>query len=52
MKIEIQTNGGTWLKFTDHGKDTYILEVFDRAGNRVASVEVSKAEIRRLAKAS
>jgi hypothetical protein len=52
MKIEMQTNGGTWLKFTDSGRDNYILEIVDRSGYSVVSGAVSKAEIRRLAKAS
>ena len=52
MKITISTENGKTLDFTDIGETTYMMEVKDHKGVSLTKVRVSKADIRRLSKAS
>ena len=52
MKITISTENGKTLDFTDIGETAYMMEVTDHKGVSLTKVKVSKADIRRLAKAS
>jgi len=52
MKITISVDNGRTLDFTDVGETTYMMEVKDHKDVSLAKVRVSKADIRRIAKAS
>ena len=54
MDITIHTTSGVALQFRDLGKrmQDYIVEITESDGSVLRVLQVSKAEIRRLAKAS
>ena len=52
MNITIHTTSGVALQFRDLGKQDYIVEITESDGSVLRVLQVSKAEIRRLAKAS
>ena len=52
MDIKIHTTSGISLRFRDLGKQDYIVEITESDGSVLRVLQVSKAEIRRLAKAS
>ena len=52
VRIVISIDGNRTLDFSDLGDKSYLVEVKDRLGDVLTKATISKADIRRLAKAS